>query len=150
MPYPQIGVGGTLVDAEKHLSGVYRVRQCVQPVVLLFAAFQPPQRPFAGGLGVVIGRGVFHAFVKGHGDVAAQIALDTHTLLRTHEDAVSVQVAGKRHALLLDLSQPCQREHLKAAAVGEDGAIPAHELMKSSHLPHHIVAGAQVQVIGVG
>ena len=44
-----------------------------------------------------------------------------HTFHRTHEDAVAVEVRGKGHALLGDLAQLCEAEHLKSAAVGEDG-----------------------------
>ena len=53
-------------------------------------------------------------------------------------------------ALLLDLPQRGQGEHLESAAVGEHGAIPVHKLVKSPQLLDHLVAGAQVEVIGVG
>ena len=105
MPYPQILIGRALVDAKQHLSGVYRVRQGVEPVVLPLAPLQPAQRTLTAGLGVVVGRGVLHTLVKGHGDVAAQVGLDTHALLRAHEDTVAVQMAGEGNALLADLPQ---------------------------------------------
>ena len=57
---------------------------------------------------------------------------------------------GKGHALFLDLAKPRKGKHLKSAAVGQDRAVPAHELVEAAHLPHHIVAGAKVQVVGVG
>ena len=118
--------------------------------MLRLAPGQPAEGALAGLLHIVIGGGVFHALVKGHGNVGPQVGLDLHALLRPHKDPPAVDVGGEGHPLLPDLPPAGQGEHLKAAAVGEDGAIPAHELMKSSHLPHHIVAGAQVQVIGVG
>ena len=59
------------------------------------------------------------------GNGRSQIGLDLHTFLRTHEDAMAVEVRGKGHALLGDLAQLCEAEHLKSAAVGEDGAVPA-------------------------
>ena len=150
VPDTEVGVGGTLIDAEQHLSGVHRVREGVQPVVFPFAAFQPAQRPLTAGFGVVVWRRVLHALVKRHGDVAAQIGLDTHALLRPHEDAVTVQMAGKGDALLADLPQTRQRKHLKAAGIREDRTVPAHELVEAAHGAHHVVAGAQVQVVGVG
>ena len=61
-----------------------------------------------------------------------------------------VQMGGKGDALLLDFPQARQGEHLEAAAVGENGAVPTHKLVKAAHLPHHVVAGPQVEVIGVG
>ena len=59
-------------------------------------------------------------------------------------------MAGEGDALLLDLPQGGQGEDLEAAGVREDGAVPADEFMEASHLPHHLVARAQVEVIGVG
>ena len=41
-------------------------------------------------------------------------------------------MGGEGDALLLDLAQLCQGKDLKAAAVGEDGAIPAHEPVQSA------------------
>ena len=78
------------------------------------------------------------------------MGLDLHALLRPHEDAVAVQMAGEGDALLRDLPQARQREHLKAAGIRQDGAVPPHEPVQSTHLPHHVITGAQVQMIGVG
>ncbi len=39
-------------------------------------------------------------------------------------------------------------EHLKSARVGQDGAVPVHELVEP-HLPDDMVARPQVQVVGV-
>ena len=80
--------------------------------------------------------GVLHTFIKGHGNGRAQICLDLHTLLRAHENAVTVQMGGKGHALLSDLAQLCQTEHLKSAAVGQDRPIPAGELVQTTHIRH--------------
>ena len=59
-------------------------------------------------------------------------------------------MAGKGDALLGDLPQAGQGENLEAAGVREDGTVPVHEPVQAAHLPHHVVAGAQMQVIGVG
>ena len=117
MPDAQIGVGGALIDAEQHLPGIHRIRQTVEPVMLRLAALQPPQCPLAGGFRVFVGSGILNAFVESHGNVAAQIGLDAHALLRPHKDAVSIQMRGEGHALLLDFSQAGKGKHLKAAAV---------------------------------
>ena len=38
---------------------------------------------------------------------------------------------------------------MKAAAVRQDGAIPTHELVEAAQRLHRLVAGAEVQVVGV-
>ena len=52
-------------------------------------------------------------------------------------------------ALLRDFAQLCEREDLKAAAVGQDGTVPGHELMQAAHLFDERIARADMQVIGV-
>ena len=118
--------------------------------MLRHAPLQPAQGALAGGLGVLVGGRVLHALVKGHGDVRAQVGLDLHGLLRPHKDAPAIDVGGKGDSLLLDLAQAGQGEHLEPAGVGEDRAVPPHELVQAAHLAHHLVAGAQVEVVGVG
>ena len=149
VPGPQVGKRRALVDAEEHLPGVHRIRQTVEAVVLCLAPLQPAQSPLTAGLGVLIGSGVLHALVEGHGDVAAQIGLDLHGLLGAHENLVPIDVGGEIHALLLDLPQRRQGKHLEPAGVRQDRAVPVHELVKASHLPHDLIAGTQVQMVGV-
>ena len=62
---------------------------------------------------------------------------------------MAVEVRGKGHALLGDLAQLCEAEHLKSAAVGEDGAVPAGKLVQTAHLCHQLVARTQMQMVGV-
>ena len=47
------------------------------------------------------------------------------------------------------LATVAQREDLEAAAVGEDGAVPAVELVQTASLAKHLNAGAQIEVVGV-
>ncbi|MPN00261.1 hypothetical protein SDC9_147455 [bioreactor metagenome] len=150
MPHPQVRKRGPLIDAEEHLPGIHGVRQSVQPPVFRDAPLQPSRRPLAGRLRVLVGSGILHALVKGHGDVAAQVGLNLHGFLRPHEDAVPVDVGGEGDALLLNLPQGGQRKHLKPAGVRQNRAVPVHKLMKPAHLAHHLITGAQMQVIGVG
>ena len=58
-------------------------------------------------------------------------------------------MAGERHALLGDLAQPREREHLKPARVRENRAVPAHEAVQPAQLAHHIIARTQMQMIGI-
>ena len=149
VPHPQVRKRGALVDAEEHLPRVHRVRQGVEAVVLGLAPLQPAGGALTAGLGVFVGRGVLHALVKGHGDVAAQVGLDLHGLLRPHEDPVPVDVGGEGDPLLPDLPQRGQGEHLEPAGVRQDRAVPVHELVEPPHLPDDMVARPQVQVVGV-
>ena len=150
MPDAQLRESGALIDAEEHLAGIHRIRQGVEPVVLRLAPGQPAQGALAGGFGILIGRRVFHALVEGHGDIRAQVGLNLHGLLRPHKDAAPVDVGGEGDPFLLDLAQARQGEHLEPARVGQDRAVPPHEPVQAAHLPHHLVAGAQVKVVGVG
>ena len=150
MPGPEIRKRSPLIDAEKHLMRVHRIRQAVEPVMLRLAPLKPAERPLHRSFGVLIPCRIFHALVKSHGDIAAQIGLDLHGLLRPHEDAVSVNMAGKGDALLPDLPQGRQRKHLKSAGICQNRAVPVHELVEAAHLAHDLIAGTQVQMIGVG
>ena len=149
MPNPEVRKGSPLVDAEEELPGVDGPRKGVQPVVLPLAALQPAEGPLTGGLGVFIRRRVLHALVKGHRHVAAQVRLDAHGLLRPHKDLPPVDMGGEIDPLLLDPPEGGQGENLEAAGIRQDGAVPVHEGMKPPHLPDQLVAGPEVEVIGV-
>src|SRR5688572_31935692 len=53
------------------------------------------------------------------------------------------------HSVLIYLAALREAEHLVAAAVGEDGFVPANELVKAAATRDQIVAGAQHQVVGI-
>jgi len=53
------------------------------------------------------------------------------------------------HPLLLDLAAVGQAEHLVAAAVGQHGSRPADELVEAASPRNQLVAGSQIQVIGI-
>ena len=53
------------------------------------------------------------------------------------------------HPLLPYPPQAGQGEHLEAAAVGEDGLVPAGEPVEPPQLPDDPVPGADVKVVGV-
>ena len=147
---PDVMEHSTLVDAEEHLTGVYRILRGVILCQRLLAALQPAHRPGAGLDHIVPGRGDLDALIKGHGDVRAQVCLDAHALLRPHEDVSAVHMGVEADAVLLDLAQGGQGKDLKAAAVGEDGAVPGHELVQTAQLLDELVARTDMQVVGVG
>ena len=55
----------------------------------------------------------------------------------------------KRTPSSRDLAQLAQAENLKAARVGEHGARPTDKSVQPAHAPDGLVAGAQVEVIGI-
>ena len=147
--HAQVCIGTALIDAEQKLIRVDRDTLVLQACHFGLAALQPAGGAFAAVLGVIVLGGVLYALIKGHGDGRAQICLNLHTLLRPHKDAVPVQMGGEGHALLGDLAQLCQTEHLKSAAVGQDRPVPAGKLVQAAHIRYQLVAGTQMQMVGV-
>ena len=96
----------------------------------------------------MLGR-ILHTLIKGHCDGGTQVCLDLHTLLRTHKDAVAVQMGGKGHAFLRDLAQLGKAEHLESAAVGQDGPVPAGKFVQTAHIGYQLITRTQMQVVGV-
>ena len=58
-------------------------------------------------------------------------------------------VGLKGHALIVNFAGLAEAKDLKAAAVGEDGAVPLHKVMQPTQIAHQFVAGAQIEVVGV-
>ena len=63
--------------------------------------------------------------------------------------ARAVDVAAEVGALLGELAVVAEAENLEAAAVGEDGAVPAVELVQSARPGDYVHPGTQIQVVGV-
>jgi len=63
---------------------------------------------------------------------------------------IAIEVRLEEHPVLGDLAKAAQAEGLKAPRIGEDGVGPGHETVQSSHLADELVAGAEVEVVGVG
>ncbi len=52
-------------------------------------------------------------------------------------------------AVVGDFAERAERENLKAAGVGEEGARPTHEFVKAAHAADYFVAGAEIEMVGV-
>ena len=150
VPDAQILERRALIDPPELLTGIDSVRLSVISGKRLLAPGKPARRALAGRLGILVFCGVFHALVKRHGNIGAEIRLDAHTLLRSHEDPVAVKMGRERHALLLDLSESGQGKDLKSAGIRQDRAVPRHEFVQAAHIAHDLVSGPQMQMIGVG
>ena len=147
MLYTQVIKGAALIYAEEQLIFIYRIGQRIEAIHLRLAALKPTRRACAGLLGILIFCGILDALVKCHGDSRAEVRLDSHALLGTHENLASVDMRGEIDALFFYLAELCERKDLKSAAVREYGPIPSGELMESAEFFHKLVARAQMQKI---
>ena len=103
------------------------------------------------------------ALVEGERDVRAELGLHVHRGLRPHEPLAAVEVGAEPHPLLLDREDPrgalvaaaldllgygpvTHREDLVAARIGDDRALPAHELVQPAQLGDQVGAGLDEQV----
>ena len=145
----QVVISAALIDTEQQLVRVYRIRKRVQTVKLGFTAFEPARGTVNGVFNILTRRGVLDTLVERHRNVRAEVGLDAHALLRSHENLAAVNVRVKGYAFLLDLAQGRQRKHLKAAGVGQHRTVPAHEFVQTAHLLDDLVTRTDVQMIGV-
>ena len=150
MPDSDVLVRAALVDAEKQLVFVDCAVRRIKARHLVAAAAEPAQRPLARRLDVLVRGGVFDTFVERHCDRRREVRLYAHTLLRPHKNPPPVDVRREAHALLGDFAQLGERKHLKTAAVGQNRSVPVHKFVQPAHIAHHLVAGTQVQMVGVG
>ena len=128
----QVVVDAALHDPENELSVGVR---------LVLGALRPAQSLRYRFFGALALARIGQAFVEDHRDVGAEYALHGHRLLGTEEEFVAVQMGVEAAAVFRYLAHLGQREDLKSAAVGENGAIPAHELVKAAGRRDHFRAG---------
>ena len=145
----EIGEGAALIDAEQELMRIDRPILRIEPCHFGLAALQPARSALAAFLCVFIRRGILHAFIECHCDGRAEMRLNAHTLLRPHENASAVHMGAEGHALLLDLAELRERENLKSAGIGQCGAVPAGKALQAAHLPDDLIAGADMEMIGI-
>ena len=129
-----------LHDAENGLAGEARLR----------AAFRRPAERARDGFlrrlgGAVVGR----TFVKDHGDVRAEQPLDFHRFLRPEKKRRAIQVRTELDAVGGDFADFGQTENLEAAAVGQNGAGPAHKLVQAAGGAENLQAGTNGEMVGV-
>src|SRR5213592_359922 len=87
--------------------------------------------------------------VELHDHIGAEVALDLHHDLGRKKAARAIDVRLELDTLLIDGPELREREDLEAARVGEDWAIPAHELVQPAHLAYDVVAGPEVEMIRI-
>jgi hypothetical protein len=136
----QLGVAAALTDAEHELA--FRTR--------LLATFLRPADGALDSVALVArGRVVRRAFVEHHCDVRAERALNFHRFLRPEKQLRAIQMRAELDAVRLDLANLGKAEHLKSAAVREDGFLPVDEIVQSARRADDVHAGADVEMIRV-
>ena len=138
----QVQVHATLDDAKECL---------VVAGMRLIAALGPHARQLHGALNVGARGGIARALVELHADVGAEFHGDFHVVLgRPEHVATVVIVDDKAHTLVGELDGVVVAEHLEAARVGKNGAMPVHKLVQPAQLGDGVLAGTHGQVISIG
>ena len=127
-----------VVDAALH----YAEDELPFGVRLVLRALRPADRLFDRLLGAPALARVGQALVENHGDVGTEYALHGHRLPGAEEEFVAVKMGVEAAAFLGYLTHLGEGENLKSAAVGKNGAVPAHEFMKAAGRRDHFRAGS--------
>ena len=116
---------------------------------VLLAARSPAQRHLHGIFGARVIGGMLGALVEGHDDVGAKTDLRSDGTLRAEKVRGAVEVRAKGYAVLGDFAQIAEAENLEAAGVGEDRAIPRHEILHAAKPADGLDSGPEIKMIGV-
>ena len=144
-------VGAALDDGPEGLRGG-RPPVCPparQRLVRCLAAVQPAQGALHAVEGQLVRRLARDHVVERHGDVGAERPLDLHGALGRQRAVGAVDVRLELDAVLADPAEPFEREHLEAARIGEHGPPPGGEPVEPAHVADDLLAGTEVQVVGV-
>src|SRR5579884_865577 len=136
----QLQIGAALHNGEQRLIG---------PSVRRTAALGPANRAFDGDAQIIRRCAVRRTLIQAHGDVRAEVFLDGNSAFGCQLHQRTIDVRTKHGGMIVDLARRRQAVDLKTAAVGENGTVPAHEVMQAAQFSNHIVAGPQREVIGV-
>ena len=137
---PQFHVGAALHDGEQGL-----VRAALGVAAALRPVNGSPHR-FTQILRPHVGR---WAFIQAHGDVRAEVFLNGDGALRAELQRGAVDVRLEHRCPVVDSPAEGEAIDLKAAAVGEDRPVPAHEPVQPAQIGDQPVSGPERQMIGV-
>ncbi len=136
----QVGVDSALDDAEECLTSAR------------LGGLAPLGPGVGAGQGGDVVRVVVRigALVEADDDVGPQVLLDGDGFFRRETMGRTVQVGAEGDAVGVDLASLGEAEDLETAGIGEDGAVPGHESVQAAQGGDQFVAGAKVEVIGIG
>ena len=139
-------VHAALDNPEKVLRVAVNRRIFAEPV---HGASGPLEREIQRMGGFLDGARVRRAFVEGHDDIRADFALGLHHRFGRKLVAAAVEQALEFHAVFGNAAEILEAPHLETAAVGEHGAVPAHELLHAARLGDQGRSRPKVEVVGV-
>ena len=113
------------------------------------AACRPTGGFFQRGHHLLSGRRVRRTNIKSHGNIGTQILFNLHHLLRREEMLGAINVRTENYAVLANIPQFGQAEHLKTAAVGQNRLIPVHKFVQTAGLSHQLMARAHIKMIRI-
>jgi hypothetical protein len=127
--------------------------QLIRAPVDAAPALRPAQRALEAGarareVGWRLGRDLLE-LVEHDDQVRAELLLDLDRALGREKHRASVERALELDAGLAASAERVEREHLEAARVREHRAVPAHEAVQPAVRRDQLLAGPQVQMIGV-
>ena len=93
----------------------------------------------------LVRRGKRRAFVEHHLDVGAEQALHLDGALGRQQMRGAVDMRLEGDAVLLDAAELGQRHDLKAAGIGEDRSVPAHEACSPPSLAMRSAPGRSIR-----
>jgi hypothetical protein len=92
---------------------------------------------------------ILGALVEGHDYVGAESDLNVDGVLGSEEVRAAVEVRAELDAIVSNFAERAKREDLEAAGVSKEGARPTHEFVKAAHAADGLVAGTEIEVVGV-
>eukprot|EP00760_Papus_ankaliazontas_P015013 PhM_4_TR16236/c0_g1_i1/m.98587 len=90
-----------------------------------------------------------HNVIELHHNIAPKSVLYAHRVFGLKQQHRPVVAALELDALLRDLREAQQRDHLEAAGIRQDVPVPTSETVKATDGPQQLLAGPQPQVVRV-
>jgi len=112
-------------------------------------AFGPPDGSFHRRASGFMADGPGRAFIEHHHDVAAERELDVDGGGRREYVSVAVEVRLEGNAFFGDAAEVGEAEDLEASGIGEYGARPGHEFVKTAQFADEFVAGSEEEMVSV-
>ena len=114
------------LDAEiaEHTSLHDAEQSLILPCMACFAAFRPTMGAVHCGGGIAFIAVSRRTFIKCHGDIGTERLLYLHHIFGGKKELSAVDMGMEFNAVLANLIHCRKAEYLKAAAVGEHGAMP--------------------------
>ena len=117
----------SLINPKENLLRIQGIFQAVQTIHLRLTTKKPTGGSLHGRKNIIPLRQGRRTLVKGHGNGRAQVGLNLHGFLRSHENPSSINMGAEFHPFFPNFSSGFgQTVNLKTAGIGKDGLVPIH------------------------